>query len=260
MTHPVLLRIAFYAMTAVVLSGCANSASHQVMKKEYAGDDYLTCKEIDRQKRKARIVIRGVEQDKEDMTGDDVVDGILWFPFNVIAKQSNYSSATNAAENRIEHLTLLEVEKGCRAGLAASGPSSISYAADLEVTNQLHQLNSLYRTGVLTKEEYITKKKVILDNVGTSQPPQQSIGSTGHPEQYSDDYPLRQTPSENGVKQARLEESGKHLYQAEKLAEGTECNEVSFMIKDYSKDVYSAKCSNGLQVISCEWGECAFIK
>lgn len=254
-----IFRISFSALTIVFLYGCANSASHQVMKKENAGDEYLTCQEIDREKRKARIVIRGVEQDKEDMTGDDVVDGLLWFPFNVIAKQSNYSSATKAAEGRIDHLTLLEVQLGCREGLAESRNAANVQTADLEVTNQLQQLNGLYRSGVLTKEEYIIKKKDILDRIGSNQPPQRPATRAKSMIDSSADYPLLQKPSEGVTKTSSIKESGKHLYQAEQLAMGMECNQVAFMVKDSSKDIYSATCQNGLQIISCEWGTCAFI-
>ena len=48
------------------------------------------------------------------MTGADVVDGLLWFPFNVIAKQSNYSNAVKAAEKRLAHLQALAKERRCK--------------------------------------------------------------------------------------------------------------------------------------------------
>ncbi|AKH20418.1 hypothetical protein AAY24_08705 [Sedimenticola thiotaurini] len=254
-----LFKISFYAMSVLTLYGCANSASHQVMKKEKAGDEYLTCREIDREIRKARIVIRGVEQDKEDMTGDDVIDGLLWFPFNVIAKQSNYSSAIKAAEGRIEHLTLLEVQQGCRDNIAGSSKTGRADGADLEVANQLRQLNSLYKSGVLSKEEYIIKKKNILDRIGNDQSEEKYMSHTESTYSNSADYPLMQKAIDTTAKKDTPKESGKHLYQAEQLAVDRECTPVDFMVKDSTKDFYSANCQNGLKIISCEWGSCAFV-
>jgi len=258
-SHP-FFKLSVCAISAITLYGCANSASHQVMKKEKAGDEFLTCREIDREIRKARIVIRGVEQDKEDMTGDDVIDGLLWFPFNVIAKQSNYSSATKAAEGRIEHLRLLEVQQGCRDNLASPGKTGSPEAADLEIANQLRQLNSLYKSGVLSEEEYILKKKEILDRIGNAPTHHRSVARTEANHNTSADYPLMQKPIDTTTKKEDPKESGKHLYQAEKLAMGKECTRVNFMVKDSTKDIYSANCKTGLKIISCEWGSCVFVE
>ena len=104
----------FFLVFPILISGCANSASHTVMQINKASDIDLSCKEIRIEKAKAQSVIDAVQQDKGDMTGADVMDGILWFPFNVIAKQSNYSEAVKAAEQRIEHLRLIEKENGCK--------------------------------------------------------------------------------------------------------------------------------------------------
>ncbi len=97
-----------------LISGCANSANHEVVTTTKGSDAYLTCKEIRIEKKRIETIVDGVNQDKEDMTGADVVDGLLWFPFNVIAKQSNYSNAIKAAEKRKEHLIVLEKENKCK--------------------------------------------------------------------------------------------------------------------------------------------------
>ncbi len=83
----ILLRVFVLIAIAIVLNGCANSASHRVIQSQKVSDDYLSCSEIRVEKRKAMSVINGVKQDKGDMTGADLVDGVLWFPFNVVAKQ-----------------------------------------------------------------------------------------------------------------------------------------------------------------------------
>jgi hypothetical protein len=100
-------------IATAVCAGCANSASHEVVRATGANDALLDCAGIDAELRHVHSIIDGVEQDKKDMTGADVVDGILWFPFNVIAKQANYASASKAAHARIDTLTALRGQKGC---------------------------------------------------------------------------------------------------------------------------------------------------
>lgn len=121
MKHHILATIAI----TLLLSACANSASHEVVKVTSPSDAYLDCKDIRVAKANMNQIIDGVEQDKKDMTGADVVDGILWFPFNVIAKQANYTNSKKAATARLEHLTVLEHENGCKVkpkSKAASAP------------------------------------------------------------------------------------------------------------------------------------------
>lgn len=101
-------------LLCVALSGCANSADHEVVVVSKAFDDDLNCSEIRAEKRRVQTIIDRVQQDKNDMTGSDVVDGLLWFPFNVIAKQSNYANAVKAAEQRIDVLRSMEKEKKCK--------------------------------------------------------------------------------------------------------------------------------------------------
>ena len=98
---------------AALTTACANSASHEVVMVNRSSDATMTCSEIKIEKSRLNTIIDGVEQDKKDMTGADVVDGLLWFPFNVIAKQSNYSNAVKAANQRLDYLKSIEREKGC---------------------------------------------------------------------------------------------------------------------------------------------------
>lgn len=91
----------------VFISGCAGSATHDVVSSYQATDESLTCREIQTEMTKAQMVIDGVNKDKEDWTAADITDGILWFPFNLIAKDSNYSEALEAGDKRIARLTAL---------------------------------------------------------------------------------------------------------------------------------------------------------
>lgn len=95
------------------LYGCANSASHEVVTTSKMTDESLSCTSIQSEKRRLMGIVDGVHQDKKDMTGADLVDGILWFPFNVIAKQANYAAAVSAARKRYDHLSVIESEMDC---------------------------------------------------------------------------------------------------------------------------------------------------
>lgn len=227
------LRVIFLSTSFVYIMGCANSASHKVVRTEKIGDTSLSCSQLKTEKRKVQVIINGVEQDKADMTGSDLVDGLLWFPFNVIAKQSNYRSATKAAEERISYLTALELEHRC----GADGNAIVNATADRESSRQLQQLNSLYRDGVLTQDEYVEKRTRILDNITphatiqTSRQAQQKIG------QYS--YKVERMAIERGC----------HLSGSSAL-----------LSKMGPVEAYQINCTGSEPLLArCEYQECALL-
>ncbi|MES9898230.1 MAG: SHOCT domain-containing protein [Sedimenticola sp.] len=146
------------AFSVAILSGCAGSANHKVLSAHEAEDTTLTCDKIDNEIIKAQVVIDGVNKDKDDLSGADVVDGILWFPFNLIAKSQNYDSAINAADRRIDNLQKLQNGNGC---VVASKETHKANA--LKLSGELDKLNQLYKEGALTDDEYKTAKKKVLD-------------------------------------------------------------------------------------------------
>jgi len=103
------------AISLIILGiyGCAGSANHKVLTSYELSDINLDCPNIDIKMAKAQDVIDTVNQDKDDINGKDVIDGILWFPFNLIAKSSNYNKALEAADGRLERLNGLKGEIGC---------------------------------------------------------------------------------------------------------------------------------------------------
>ena len=92
----------------IIVSSCAGSAQHEVVSANRAGDARLNCKELDAEIVRAQVIIDGVNQDKQGISGADWVDGILWFPFNLIAKSQNYKNATQL---QIEELKLYKTIK-----------------------------------------------------------------------------------------------------------------------------------------------------
>lgn len=99
--------------TSLIVSGCAGSASHKVLSDYQAEDSSLSCQEIGIEMYKAQAVIDAVAADREDLTGKDVLDGVLYFPFNLIAKSDNYEKAVEAAGKRIARLETLKERKEC---------------------------------------------------------------------------------------------------------------------------------------------------
>ena len=104
------------------------------------------------------MVIDGVNKDKEDLTAADITDGILWFPFNLIAKNGNYNDAINAADKRISHLNELQKERNCAVVVEEEnkGPDALE---------RLTQLQKLHKSGALTDDEFEEAKQKILADI-----------------------------------------------------------------------------------------------
>ncbi len=143
-------------LTCLLLINCAGSAQHDVVSAHKAGDTDLTCKQLDQEIVRAQVIIDGVEKDKSGMSGADILDGLLWFPFNLIAKSQNYKNSLNSADRRIERVEQLKVDKGCESR------SEEIKAKTEDLTQQLLDLNQLYKDGALTKSEYTKAKRKLL--------------------------------------------------------------------------------------------------
>ena len=143
-------------LTCLLLINCAGSAQHDVVSAHKAGDTDMTCKELDSEIVRAQVIIDGVEKDKSGMSGADILDGLLWFPFNLIAKSQNYKNSLNSADRRIERVEQLKVDKGCESR------SEEIKAKTEDLTQQLLDLNQLYKDGGLTKSEYTKAKRKLL--------------------------------------------------------------------------------------------------
>ena len=151
-----ILRNIFVYFLCFFIINCAGSATHDVVSAHKAGDTDLSCKELDQEIVRAQVIIDGVEKDKSGMSGADILDGLLWFPFNLIAKSQNYKNALNSADRRIERIEKLKADKGCESR------SEEIKAKTEDLTQQLLDLNQLYKDGGLTKSEYTKAKRKLL--------------------------------------------------------------------------------------------------
>ncbi len=107
------MKISVIIISAALLSGCAGSASHMIISSHSSKDYDLSCAEIDIEMEKAQKIIDGVNDDKNDINAADIFDGLMWFPFNLLAKSENYKNAIKASDNRIKTLHALKKEYGC---------------------------------------------------------------------------------------------------------------------------------------------------
>lgn len=150
-------RTIILSSTLFILAGCAGSASHKVLTAHQADDDSLSCQQLDTEIVKSQIIIDAVNADKDDVNGKDIIDGLLWFPFNLIAKSGNYKKALEAADERIEHLQDLKKENSC--GVTTDDELE---AATALLSDELIKLSELHNSGELTDAEYQEAKRKLL--------------------------------------------------------------------------------------------------
>lgn len=192
------------------ISGCAGSATHKVVTANQAGDTSLACEEIESELIKAQAIIDEVNRDKEDMTGADVVDGILWFPFNLIAKSENYKNALEAADRRILRLNQLKAQKKCSDIRSDETTISIQYLSE-----KLRELSRLHKEGILTDQEYMDAKKKVLDkDLSTVNKPNYYVKEEPTVKVISSKYVTKESISESSLIGATIK--GVHRFQGGK--------------------------------------------
>lgn len=140
--------------STALLAGCAGSANHEVVTAYNATDDALNCQQLTAEQVRVQAIINAVNQDKDDVTGKDMLDGLLWFPFNLIAKNNNYNSALNAANTRLTRIDSLRKDKACK--------EEQLVAAEKKLEERLQELKDLHEKGLITEDEYNTSRKAVL--------------------------------------------------------------------------------------------------
>ena len=146
----------FYIISLLVLVSCAGSATHDVVSAYQSKDGSLTCSEIDKEIVRAQVIIDGVNEDKLGISGADIMDGLLYFPFNMIAKSQNYKNSLSAADKRIERLENLKKDKNCKETSQEMAKTKSS------LTQELKELTKMYKSGDLSKKEYEKAKNKLL--------------------------------------------------------------------------------------------------
>lgn len=137
-----------------LLGGCAGSANHEVVAAYNASDESMSCHQLTAEQVRVQAIINAVNQDKDDVTGKDMLDGVLWFPFNLIAKNSNYTSAINAANTRLARIDSLRKDKSCSEEQLAEATKSLEM--------RLQELKTLREKELITEDEYNQSRKKAL--------------------------------------------------------------------------------------------------
>jgi len=231
---------ALILVSSAILTACAGSATHKVVSAHDANDETISCKQIDAEIVRAQVIVDGVNKDKDDINGADWVDGILWFPFNLIAKNSNYKDALDAADKRMERLAELKKEKNCQ----SISTETAQYSASL--ANEIDKLNTLYKNGSISADEYKQAKAKLL-------------GMTVTPKEETAQLLPATTP------QILLQ--GSMAYSAEQLAKDAGCI-TSSRVRPYASplqvdanlEVYDIQCTTQHMIVRCEGKTCKLMK
>ena len=145
------------------LSSCAKPT---VVDSIMPGDEELNCGQLKNSVAEAQRFIKDAEGVKGG-TGDNWARGLLFWPA-IIQSYSNANEAIAAANTRKVHLFNIMRQKNCKnVGLLVIETTAIggedSRRSEESLSNELQTLNELYKSGVLSEEEFTQAKKKILN-------------------------------------------------------------------------------------------------
>ena len=145
------------------LNSCAKPT---VVDSIMPGDEELNCGQLKNSVAEAQRFIKDAEGVKGG-TGDNWARGLLFWPA-IIQSYSNANEAIAAANTRKVHLFNIMRQKNCKyVGLLVVETTAIggedSRRSEESLTNELKTLNELYKSGVLSEEEFKQAKKKILN-------------------------------------------------------------------------------------------------
>ena len=147
----------------VFLNSCAKPT---VVDSIMPGDEELNCGQLKNSVAEAQRFIRDAESVKGG-TGDNWARGLLFWPA-IIQSYSNANEAIAAANTRKVHLFNIMRQKNCKnVGSLVVETTAIggedSKRSEESLTNELKTLNELYKSGVLSEEEFKQAKKKVLN-------------------------------------------------------------------------------------------------
>ena len=156
------LEVLVLVLGLILLNSCAKPTIVDVIMP---GDEELNCgqlkngvAETQRFKREAEAVKGG--------TGGNITRGLLFWPA-IIGSYQNANEAIAAANNRKVHLFNIMRKKDCKGlgGFVVETTTVVqgdTKASEESITQELKSLNELYKSGVLTEEEFTQAKKKLL--------------------------------------------------------------------------------------------------
>ena len=158
-----LLSVIIFSSSLILLGSCATPT---VVTVVMPGDEGLSCSQLKNEVAETQRFKREAEAVKGG-TGGNITRGLLFWPA-IIGSYQNANEAIAAANNRKVHLFNIMRKKDCKGlgGFVVETTTVVqgdTKASEESITQELKSLNELYKSGVLTEEEFTQAKKKLLN-------------------------------------------------------------------------------------------------
>ena len=158
-----LLAVIIFSSSLILLGSCAKPT---VVTVVMPGDEGLSCSQLKNEVAETQRFKREAEAVKGG-TGGNITRGLLFWPA-IIGSYQNANEAIAAANNRKVHLFNIMRQKDCKGlGVFVVETTTVvqgdTKASEESITQELKSLNELYKSGVLTEEEFTQAKKKLLN-------------------------------------------------------------------------------------------------
>ena len=151
------LGILVLSISLILLNSCAKPT---VVNVVVPGDEKLNCEQLENAVAETQKIKREAEYAKEG-TGGNVARMMLFWPAWAQTLH-NADVAIMAADDRNYHLVNLMKKKKCNGVDTINTEIAGTTTSRNNIAGQLKDLNEMYKSGVLTKEEFETAKKKTL--------------------------------------------------------------------------------------------------
>jgi len=152
------LSILLIFISLIFLNSCAKPTVVEVIMPE---DQKLNCEELEEAIGESKKIKREAEYAKEG-TGGNIARMMLFWPAWAQTLH-NADVAIIAADNRIYHLIKIMKKKKCKNIDKVRSEITDSAFSQNNITRQLKELNEMYKSGALTKEEFDKAKTKVLE-------------------------------------------------------------------------------------------------
>tara|TARA_B100001013_G_scaffold337098_1_gene256910 strand:- start:258 stop:746 length:489 start_codon:yes stop_codon:yes gene_type:complete len=152
--------LVFFLIPSISLALLNSCAKPTVVSVVVPGDEKLNCEQLENEVAESQKIKREAEYAKEG-TGGNVARMMLFWP--AWAKTlHNADVAIMAADDRNYHLVNLMKKKKCKNVDTINAAITSATTSKNNIAEQLKNLNEMYKSGVLTKEEFEMAKKKTL--------------------------------------------------------------------------------------------------
>jgi len=152
------LGILVLTISMILLNTCAKPT---VVNVVLPGDDKLNCEQLENAVADSQKIKRDAEYAKEG-TGGNLARMMLFWPAWAQTLH-NADVAIAAANDRIYYLFNIMKKKKCKGIDKIEAQITNTPTSTNNIAEQLREIKEMYKSGDLTKEEYIKAKKKILD-------------------------------------------------------------------------------------------------